>query len=168
MPLHPLAVAREEAITFGHIIRPDRKHDDEVRLSHVRHAEYLSLVRWVQQRAATAGEKAYRSYRPQARRCPAGDSRDSTAESQTYRITAPRGAKSLNPVRLAAGGHRRACGWRSPARRRGHRRECCDDRNEAGSKQRCWPLLSARSEAPVRLPDPGREPSTLPAPRRVG
>src|SRR5881275_915483 len=38
----------------AHVIRPDRKHDDEVRLAHVRHDESLSLVRWVQQRAATA------------------------------------------------------------------------------------------------------------------
>src|SRR5947208_181356 len=38
MPLHPLAVAREDPISFGHVIRPHRPHDDEVRFSHVRHA----------------------------------------------------------------------------------------------------------------------------------
>src|SRR5207249_10713565 len=38
MPLHELAVAREEAISLGHVIRSHREHDHEVRLSHVRHA----------------------------------------------------------------------------------------------------------------------------------
>ena len=33
MPLHPLAVAREDAISFGHVIRPHRQHDHEMRLS---------------------------------------------------------------------------------------------------------------------------------------
>src|SRR5450755_3036268 len=60
MPFHPLAVAREDAISFDHVIRPHLKHDDEVRLSNVRHAGSLLLERWVQQRAATARKKAYR------------------------------------------------------------------------------------------------------------
>src|SRR2546421_12571338 len=37
MPLHELAVAREDAISLAHVIRSHRKHDHEVRLSHVRH-----------------------------------------------------------------------------------------------------------------------------------
>src|SRR5207253_5421339 len=45
MPLHELAVAREDAISLRHVIRPHRKHDDEVRLSHVRHADSPSLRR---------------------------------------------------------------------------------------------------------------------------
>jgi hypothetical protein len=43
MPLDPLAVAREDAIPLGHIISPDRKHDDQVRLAHLRHAWFPSL-----------------------------------------------------------------------------------------------------------------------------
>src|SRR5439155_9444308 len=58
MPLHKLAVAREDAIALGHVIGPHRKHDHEVRLSDVRHA-----VSPLERYRASGDDKAWRGIR---------------------------------------------------------------------------------------------------------
>src|SRR2546422_6317153 len=98
MLLHELAVAREDAISLGHVIGPHRKHDDEVRLSHVRHADPLH---------SSAGATKGRSCVLALRRPPIWKGPPTTARG-TYQGRASAGECSLrvDPITPRAAGIR--------------------------------------------------------------